>query len=1012
MISTRTLSPKERVDLFNSGPGKRSAAGALERWSWWQRAYFERHETAWLHWLETWTGGGDGLSVVEIDTGFSPTGPSREGWFDHLDGVRQRADVAPPHETDDEDAPLSAIAAVIHPFLDHADAQLQSGLAACGFTNREEGHFRSGALTWLTSRLRAIAAPSTSVAVNIHRLVDHASESDPAERACRFEKLVRSWPSRQALLEATPVLDRLLAQVCMDSIAACLECARRYAEDKYVLEAEFGIRPTGLEGVVFGLGDPHRHGRTVARFRYEENDDLVYKPRSMGADLAFNGLVTWLSDHLADAPEPVPTLGRGDYGWARFVKAHECADEAEIARAYRRTGILLAAFDLCAGSDLHFENIIYEGVNPVIVDLETLLCPTVIQSEEYATLCYQARTRSILRTGYLPGGAVVGGFRRDFSASALHTTLETPYQEQVFLDGDGDTLAVRLKPFLMQPRENCARMGARRIPVAAHLEALAEGIEAACRVFAERAGDLLHAGGPLAAFRDIEIRWVPRGTTAYGQALRSSLHPAHMRDGMDHELAWAELAIWSSGGRSRKDILQAEISDLWRCDIPLFTTTATSTHAWSSDGLELADVFSESGWESLCRRVRALGRTATDQSARAASCAFESIEAKARPHPFLPAEPVENLSPDILLEEAARIGHRLLDDSFDVEGHLFWVTPASMGKFEYSASVTEFDLYQGGTGIGLFLHELGLATGCDRFTVAAEACRTSVEFCGEAARPRAGAFNGLSGIVYAGMRLAGGPLNIDVEWTRAVLARLAKALEDDQTFDVIGGSSGAILVLRHLVTHPKLGDEAGALIQQCAAHLQAASRDDADGVFWPSAGLDTPSGGFAHGAAGHAAALAVAGACLGSRQWDDLVLRALTYSARSVGGGSWCHGDVGRLTAIDLIREHCPHLAEWPHSHAAAWRLTRENSLEGGNDSLCHGVLGNLDGLVDGDEKDRALALRAASGALRRSRNTGWLPSVANLNPGLMLGHAGIGYQLLRVRAPSIGSILSLGITK
>lgn len=1009
MISARTLAPRERVQFFGSGNNTPRAPDAEERWSWWQRTYFDRNESAWSHWLDTWTRGGDGLSVVEIDSARPPPSGYQMDWLRFLHDVRQTAEHQARSEAATSRAPLSAIASVIRPFLDHVDLQLTSALPARGLSPAEEMLFRSGALDWLASRLRATAAPSTAVAVNVHRLANEASLGDAVERARQFERLVRCWPSRQASLQATPVLDRLLAQICMDSIDACLECATHFAADRTALREKFGVER--LERVAFGLGDPHRQGRTVVHFSFNIGGGVVYKPRPMDADLAFNGLISWLATHLSDAPEPVLTLGCGDHGWARFVEASDCADEAEIARAYRRTGILLGAFDLCAGSDLHFENVIYEGANPVIVDLETLLCPTVIQSEETATLFYRARIEAILRTGYLPGGAVVNGFRRDFSASALHSTLETPFQEQIYLDDDGDSLAVRLKPFLMQPRENCARIGARRIPVADHVQELAEGIEAAYRLFAEYADELLQADGPLAPFRDIEVRWVPRGTTVYGQALRSSLHPAHMRDGIDHELAWAELAIWSPGGRQRKDILEAEICDLWRCDIPLFTTTATSTHAWSACGVQLPDVFLESGWDALCRRVRALKQSASDRSARGALCAFEAIVARPRPHPSEPAEAGDSLPLSTLLDEAARIGQRLLDDSFNVDGHLFWVTPQSLSKDEYCAGITEFDLYAGGGGIGLFFYELGAATGCRDFVRAAEACRTSMRFSSETTRLRLGAFNGLGGALYAEMRLAGGPENIEVDWTARCLGRLRNLLEDDRTYDVIGGASGIILVLRHLARHPQLGDAACGTIEQCAKLLEAASFNDDGAACWHSSGLATPSGGFAHGTAGHAAALTVAAACLGLSEWDDLILRAVAYTKRSAGGGSWCHGDVGRLTAMDIITLHRPDLAKQAAPPVSDWCRTREMSLHGGNDSVCHGILGNLDGLIDGVGADRALALRAASNALRRGRTTGWLPSVSNVNPGLMLGHAGIGYQLLRARDPSIASVLRLDIS-
>lgn len=1002
MISARTLSPRERIDALDSAPDA-PGEGADERWAWWKKAYFPHRDAAWEHWLGSWRGAADGRTVVEIDTSLTVNLISKFAWLDHLSQVR---DFSPETLDRGRTAVLSPVAAVIQPFLDHARHQLARDLGETGLSAEEADKICTAALSSLKERLTSMSGPSTAVAVNIQRLTLGQPDETTEARLRRFEESARTWPARLTLLAATPVLDRLLAQVSLDATQACLTFARHLAADRDKLRQTFGVDPRSVNSVAFGLGDPHRQGTTVARLSFAGGCDIVYKPRGMSVDLVFNGLLTWLSRYVEDCPTPVLTLDCGDHGWARFVVASECGDEADVRRAYRRTGILLAAFDLCAGGDLHFENIVYEGPNPVIVDLETLLCPAVAQSDALANLQYRARIESMLRTGYLPGGQIIQDFRRDLSAASLHTTLETPFVEHVYLEDDGDMLAVRQRPYRMRPRENCASLGGRRIAVADHLTELCEGMRQACLAFTERSDELLSTGGPLESLREVDVRWVVRGTNVYGQAFRSSLHPAHLRDGFDHELAFAEMAHWGPGGHLRQDILQAEIADLWRCDIPIFTTRGDSRDAWTSSGELIPEVFHESGWDALCRRVDQLRECAVDRSARAALCAFESVEAESRPHPSRPVERDWSLGQTSWLEQARLIGERLTSDLIDVDSHPFWVTPQTVSRTAYSASLTGFDLYQGSAGIGLFFNELAKATGNQRFMSVAQRCRGSNRLFAESDKVRPGAFDGLAGALYAELRFAGED-PFDESWAGAILERLIEFLPTDEKLDVIGGASGILLVARHLTAGVATKSPATALMEACAEHLaQSAQRTDG-AVYWSSPGFAEPNRGFAHGSAGHASALAVASAELETTRWDELIEGGLNYTSANSGGGSWCHGDIGRLTAFDLVTRHRPDLAQSLAKDVVRWRRRRENSLAGGNDSLCHGVMGNIDGLVGGAESDRGLAFRAASLA----QQSGWLPSVGTVNPGLMLGMSGIGYQLLRLRYPSIGSILELAIS-
>jgi lantibiotic modifying enzyme len=129
---------------------------------------------------------------------------------------------------------------------------------------------------------------------------------------------------------------------------------------------------------------------------------------------------------------------------------------------------------------------------------------------------------------------------------------------------------------------------------------------------------------------------------------------------------------------------------------------------------------------------------------------------------------------------------------------------------------------------------------------------------------------------------------------------------------------------------------------------------------------------------------------------------------------TWCHGapgiGLGRLQMLRHIDD-----AESRTEIETAVKTTRAAGF-GGNHSLCHGELGNLElllqaGLAFKDEAMLEQAYRIAAHALDEVGVGGWRCGVplGIETPGLMLGLAGIGYGFLRLAEPyAVPSVLVL----
>jgi lantibiotic modifying enzyme len=197
--------------------------------------------------------------------------------------------------------------------------------------------------------------------------------------------------------------------------------------------------------------------------------------------------------------------------------------------------------------------------------------------------------------------------------------------------------------------------------------------------------------------------------------------------------------------------------------------------------------------------------------------------------------------------------------------------------------------------------------------------------------------------------------------------------------------------------------------------------------------------GFAHGAAGIAWALLRLSVASGEQRFRKTALEALAFErsmyapgvktwpdlcpdiddavevdGRTRGIVAWCHGAPGiglaRLSSLSQIDS-----TETRAEIEAALQTTFARGL-GGNHTLCHGGMGNLEVLMRAGEElpDEVWARqghRAAAEILHDIRRGGWrcaTPSGVE-TPGLMVGIAGIGYGLLRLADPDrVPSVLVL----
>jgi len=418
-----------------------------------------------------------------------------------------------------------------------------------------------------------------------------------------------------------------------------------------------------------------------------------------------------------------------------------------------------------------------------------------------------------------------------------------------------------------------------------------------------------------------------------------------------------------------------------------------------------------------------------------------------------PPTPAPLLDGRACLEIAVGLGQRLVREAIWHGDQCNWMgaalrEPAHGRPPTLAHQALGPDLYAGTSGIALFLAELGAVTGdpAIRRTAAGALRQALAQATTLPSAMRLSLYTGWIGIALAALRL--GQLDHDPAWIEKARG-LVRTLRQDyqvQEHDLLSGSAGTVLgllVLAEMLADPELRHFAHQLGQGLVATAEAQTT----GVAWRSAarpGTAPPLTGLSHGAAGIGAALVELYKVTGdpafriagegayayeqdlfdpaAGNWRDL--RTVMHRNRGrwppVYATYWCHGAPGialtRLRAYEALHDD-RYKAEAVAGINATYHWMDATVARGqSNFSLCHGMTGNVEVLLQGAaalgyERDRAnrLAHTVAHAGIAHAGKDGppWPCGVpGGETPGLLVGLAGIGLFYLRLYHPATPSIL------
>jgi lantibiotic modifying enzyme len=323
-----------------------------------------------------------------------------------------------------------------------------------------------------------------------------------------------------------------------------------------------------------GLSDPHDGGRTATTVEFVGHRRVIYKPRSSDREALWFEALRWLNRNGVHVSFRVPTmLPRQNYVWMEFLQTNGCKSPSAVRSFYFRWGAQAALAQILRATDLHRDNWLGVGAQPILVDAELIGDAEPASPRGKLSSKHRQSLPVILQTGLLPlTSRDRAGFYRGIA----------PF----------DATIPKSAPPKCWPRYGHTVQEPSR-----HVNDLVRGFDTVAGLL----------GCPQTAqkfFRQIvlrtgrqECRVLLRATARYQRLLRESCEARNM---VSIGERWRRLVRECCDTATNRRVGLAEARALLRCDIPKFTKRPRAVSAsWKQFSIAVAEL---KGSSRLLRR--------------------------------------------------------------------------------------------------------------------------------------------------------------------------------------------------------------------------------------------------------------------------------------------------------------------------------------------------------------------------------------------------------------------------
>jgi type 2 lantibiotic biosynthesis protein LanM len=861
------------------------------------------------------------------------------------------------------------------------------------------------------------------------------------------------------LFREYPVLARRLGKISHYWVEANAEFLGRLEADMPELERLFGGEELGnVVELEPSMSDPHRGRRSVVALTFASGRKLVYKPKDIGTEAAYQRLLAWLNERGAPLPFKVlKVLDRSTHGWVEFVEHLPCRDRDEARRYYERAGMLLCLIYALEGTDCHYQNIIACGEYPVLIDAETLMHhrarAVVPENENAQKEAFERLGHSVLRTGLLPRWELSADDRTAYNISGLGEAdeQELPFRAPRWVGVNTDRMALEFAFAKLSAPENVPRLGDAPLGLQEYSPQVVDGFRRMYKFLLDHR-DALLGSDQLLELAQEKVRFVFRATRVYSLLLRNLQNRRYLRDGVDRSIQLEQLGRAQVPPRGAVDepdekplfwpVFAAERRAMEESDIPFLTAQASDDALIVSPGEEIEGCLQEPSFDLVLSVLEGLGDDDLEKQVafiEGSMYAHLARETRAsRPVMFTGEEDSSDEPPsnEAFVAPALNLAEEIRSRAIRAEdGSAAWIAPQYLVQAQrYQLQPMDYNLYGGTCGVALFLaaaERFSPGSGYGELALAAlRPLQSELDRRPDrlAETVGIGGASGLGSVAYSLLRvsrLLEEPALLE-DARRIALLISEERIASDQVLDVIGGAAGTILGLTALYeAFPDREILERAIA--CGEHLLETRKENATGHRAWVTDEDPRISGFSHGTAGMAYALLRLHEHTEDARLVEAAKEAIAYEdtlyspedrnwgdsaepGKPAYGWQWCHGAPGiglaRLGGLNVLDT-----GQVREDIELALQSTLGFGVQG-VDHPCCGNMGRAEVLLASGrrlsrpELEEAARARAWRVVTRAERTDGFvlhpmLPKQVD-NPGFFQGTAGIGYELLRMARPDL----------
>ena len=544
------------------------------------------------------------------------------------------------------------------------------------------------------------------------------------------ENYLKTKNYHKYLLNKYPVLYRCIYEILEQDLNNTQQFLKRLSNDLKEIQSEFMEEQNlKLVNIIKGAGDKHNKGQSVIICDFEQNNRIIYKPRSLKIDTIFSHLTSLLNknDKIIYKLNDIKTISKEYYGWQENIQNKDCKNENEVNQCYYRLGLLICLMHVFKTNDMHYENIIISGKNPYIIDLETFITNNSLRTTDTSNPLVKVYN-SIFKTGMLPTGKLLPSYI-DNDISGL---TSTPNQKSksikhwYTIDDDTDEVRFEHKEFVTSGENHLVKLQNRIMNPYVYLKYILNGFEDMYHCILEGKNEIITFLN--SNLNDCYGRSIFRSTYIYGKFLTTSYHPNYLSNGVDREYLFELLWNKFKEDKKYKLVIKQEIKSLLHNDIPYCSFNTTSRSLFINN-IEIPNFFKETAINIIKNQIYEMNINDLKLQKRFIYNALNDFEMKKYNFNYIE----EKLSSSNLNVSKQNlpvfIANTIIQNNYlssiDNTSGIWMGSELSMDDNNYRLSLLDFSLYSGVCGILIFLAEIYKKTKQDYYL---KVCKNSLNY--------------------------------------------------------------------------------------------------------------------------------------------------------------------------------------------------------------------------------------------------------------------------------------------